>query len=1230
MRARAAWAASVVTASALVAGGLVLSFRPASPTIVLEAARAPVGTEFGASVSGGTGLAVKTSDFGHLPIIRISYSGLPAADAWTTGPAAINKSAVILSFAASPGAVLAGADDSALSRFFDTAPSGHRIYYAYYSEPEAKVGRRQFTVSQYRRAWTHIAALARKAGNRYLTPTLILSAADLQPRSGVKWKSYLPGHHVVRTVAWDAYPAGTLTGRDPRLTPPDVFMGPAVAAAKRAGLQFGFAGFALATAKGRPMWLKTVGDYLMSSGALFGVLTSPSALPGTELTDQASIQAWRAVVATSGTDQRIPIGRHPLPPGPAPAPTSPAPVPTSPAPSKPAPSNPAPSKPAPSSSGPATPTPAPSKPAPSSSAPATPSSAPSTPASAPTTPAPGAVQSGTAAVCGQPVLNSPYNYDGAAGVYASGTAGLPTYGTAGSDFPKDTAGVVLATGTKDYESYQLSPNTVYYLLPGTHAGSFQADTNDAFVGGLANGTPSILSGSYSAAEPWAIDSNSTLGNQPGVTIEYLTIEKFTPTQNAAAINQDTNTGWTIKDNTVTLNVPGAGIFAGTDNTITNNCLTLNGQYGFQSSLVDSWGADSLTGGPYDITVASNEISYNDTCDYSGLLSNSAAGWNNYDPVPAADRNPNCGTVTPDGDQGGFKLWHTDGVTIKGNYIHDNWGPAAWIDTDNANTTITGNRMIGNEGQAVFEEISYNFSITDNYMADNNWTDGLSNPGFPESAIYVSESGSDTADGSVPACPEASCAGQGAYPTQSVIRGNTLVDNGGNIFLWQNSNRHCSDGSDGACTLTGGSDSPFTLSACAANLPTATVSTTTYVGNQTGSPAADWWDGCQWQTANVSVTGNVIDFNPSNIPDCNSRDWADCGAGGTFSEYGGPNSKEPDWAVPTQLTFFSHDTWSDNTYNGPSTFVAWNQGNGDKISWSDWTGNVASGDRCSSSAEQSSGACTGPFGQDAGSTFSATPVATNPTGTPPSGPAPSSAPSSAPSPSPSPTSSSPAPAPSSPAPVTPISSVPTGNAACNFGVDTWSGDASNVGYSVSEKSATNGDLASFSVVLNANKGTTEVVGYPSDQCLLYKALPSTLTSSFDITPPANSSGLDYEYAYDIWLTTAADATSNNWTGDLELMIWTYVNGQVPAGSVAGTLSDGSKVWVRGSNSTGTVSVVLPKNVTSGTVNIASIISQLKADGYITSADTGDLDVEYGIEAPYGGGQTFNVNGFSVSS
>ena len=214
--------------------------------------------------------------------------------------------------------------------------------------------------------------------------------------------------------------------------------------------------------------------------------------------------------------------------------------------------------------------------------------------------------------------------------------------------------------------------------------------------------------------------------------------------------------------------------------------------------------------------------------------------------------------------------------------------------------------------------------------------------------------------------------------------------------------------------------------------------------------------------------------------------------------------------------------------------------------------------------------------------------------------------------------------------TPITSVPAGNISCEYRDNTWSGDASSVGYSIKDIAVTNGNRCAFTIQLNADPGTTEVVGGPDAQSILYSALPSNLTSSFATTPPANSGGLDYEYDYDIWLTTAQAATAANWDNDLELMIWTYVNGQTPLGSVVATLSDGSKVWFAGGNVTGTVSVVLPHNETSGTINISSLVSQLKALGYVTTADTGILDVEYGIEAPYGGGQDFAVNGFSVTS
>lgn len=529
--------------------------------------------------------------------------------------------------------------------------------------------------------------------------------------------------------------------------------------------------------------------------------------------------------------------------------------------------------------------------------------------------------------------------------------------------------MVIQPGKRNFFSYQLHPYTVYYLEPGVHVGFIMADTRDAFVGGYYRGKTSIMSGEDEGLR-WAIDSNTTDGNQKGVTIEYLTVEKYRPYTAGGALNQDANTGWAIKNDLITLNAPGAGAILGSNNLLQNSCLTLNGQYGFQSVNSDPWGSDSLTSGPFDITVKGDEISYNDTCDYEGLAVNPADGGRKYNPVPAKYRNSYCGTVVPNGDQGGFKLWRTNNVTIENNYIHNNWGPGAWADTDNANTNYVGNTFVHNDNAAIIEEISYNFSITDNYMADNDWIGGLGNPGFPQPAIYVSESGSDSRFGGVP----------GRYSKKSVISGNTLVNNGGSVFLWQNSNRYCSDSWDSVCTLVDGAgNGPFTRSGCTKNLPTAALKTSTFVGAVTGSPAEDWWDGCMWRTENVEITKNVIDFNPAVIPDCNKKYWSDCGAGGVFSEYGSPPNAEPGWVVPSDITFFQHNLWSNNVYKGPSIFVAWNQGSGDNpVSWAEWTGPLSKGDECGSAGDRSSGFCTGPFGQDKGSTYTSKPLTNPPT------------------------------------------------------------------------------------------------------------------------------------------------------------------------------------------------------------------------------------------------------------
>jgi hypothetical protein len=254
---------------------------------------------YGASVNQET-LSEESSQFGHLPIVRVYFQTTPPADAWTTGPVGLAQSAVVVSWKALPSAILSGADDASLRSFFDSAPAGHPIYYSYYHEPEDNIAEGQFTLAAYKAAWKHVVAIADAAHNPELHSTLILMSYDLNPESHRDFRDYIPSGHVISTLGWDAYPAGTVQDRDPQLTSPGDFMGPEIAASKSVGLPYGFSEFALGTADGRPGWLDEVARYLNSSNALFAIYFDSRGWPDMELTDGPSISAWRHIVATSG------------------------------------------------------------------------------------------------------------------------------------------------------------------------------------------------------------------------------------------------------------------------------------------------------------------------------------------------------------------------------------------------------------------------------------------------------------------------------------------------------------------------------------------------------------------------------------------------------------------------------------------------------------------------------------------------------------------------------------------------------------------------------------------------------------------------------------------------------------------------------------------------------------------------------------------------------------------
>ena len=338
-RAKATVIVAMMLAAALgllLAGVLVIAHVRHHPTLAGSNVTVPL---LGSSVSNQANLDQETGEFGHMPIVRVYYPGLPGANAWTTGMAAANGSAVVVSFKALPQTILSGADDTALEHFFNTAPRNRPIYYSYYHEPEDNIAAGQFTLADYKAAWARVVGLADAARNPELHSTLILMEWDLQAASGRDWKSYLPGGGIISTLGWDAYPAGSVGDKDPRPIPPADFFGPAIAASNSVGLPFGFAEFGLATAAGRPAWLTEVGDYLMNSGAVFATLFNTSTtVPSMHLTDAASETVWRGFVADS--NERIDPSASPSPsatpspvssatgkPTPTPTPT-PAPTPT--------------------------------------------------------------------------------------------------------------------------------------------------------------------------------------------------------------------------------------------------------------------------------------------------------------------------------------------------------------------------------------------------------------------------------------------------------------------------------------------------------------------------------------------------------------------------------------------------------------------------------------------------------------------------------------------------------------------------------------------------------------------------------------------------------------------------------------------------------------------------------------------------------------------------------------
>jgi hypothetical protein len=458
------------------------------------------------------------------------------------------------------------------------------------------------------------------------------------------------------------------------------------------------------------------------------------------------------------------------------------------------------------------------------------------------------------------------------------------------------AGAVTVPAGSDAGLTLNTPNTTYFFATGTHTlGTGQFDqidpgTGDTYVG--ASGA--ILSGQGDNAGAFE-------GTATGVTIEYLTIEDFHPPGSQGAVNHDSGEGWTIENDTIQDNLPGAGLMVGTNNVVTGNCLTENGEYGFNA--YSSNNTSALTGGPSNIIMVANEISFNNTCNWEAEGSfpiTSPAG------CAGSGQNSSCGCA------GGGKFWEVDGATVTGNYVLDNYDVGLWADTNNIGFNVSDNTIQGNFSIGFQYEVSYNANISDNTFINNAWGAGASNPGFPEGAIYLSESGGDS---SVP----------GYSSGLLTISDNTFTNNWSGVVLWESADRFCgspNNSSSSACTL---------VDPAVANLNTCDQTNLT---GATPSQTPNYYTMCRWKTQNVKVSGNTFNFTKSAIPGCLGSTNS-CGENAIFSQYG----TSPSWSpyqgtvIETAITTTRGNLFSDNTYTGGWSYMYADQAN--VLTFSQW-------------------------------------------------------------------------------------------------------------------------------------------------------------------------------------------------------------------------------------------------------------------------------------------------------
>jgi hypothetical protein len=422
-----------------------------------------------------------------------------------------------------------------------------------------------------------------------------------------------------------------------------------------------------------------------------------------------------------------------------------------------------------------------------------------------------------------------------------------------SDIESALGGTWTEIPAGDDASYNGTLDTAgnYFFDPGDHTDvNFSPAANSQFFGGYNSTSGEATIDGTGNTNDLAINSTNAR-----VTIEYLTIDHYNNTGSfgGSIVNQDGGAYWTLEHDTVGPNGNiqqsptavdsdyGYGIGVGSDNTIDYDCVTENGEGGFNNGTdieaTGIYGPDTQQGnsyGPYEAVIDHDEISKN------GL-----GEW----PDP-------CGC------NAGLKLFFAENITIDDDWVHDNYGVGLWPDTDNAGFDMSHDIIASNWGRGIMYEVSSNANITDDYIYGNLWASDGSWPtctgnsqapcqygeagngsgrggpgGFTYTALYLSGSGgSDTPS---------------RYQDQMNVTGDDFDNNWGGIYAHMTEDQWCGSlffatGSNGTSTSetcptddysTYSGDLPIYTTSGAVNGTTITATSGTFVRSQQGGSVA---------------------------------------------------------------------------------------------------------------------------------------------------------------------------------------------------------------------------------------------------------------------------------------------------------------------------------------------------------------------------------------------------------